>query len=317
MRIVFLGSGEVAVPSLEALHAAGHDIPAVYTQPPRRAGRGGKVRATPVEQAAGRLGLRIAQVENINRDGHPEAIRALGADLVAVIDFGQILGRGVREAAPLGTICMHASLLPELRGAAPINWAILRGMSRTGVTTFQVVRQIDAGVIYLQEALDIGAEETADELRDRLAGLGAQVMFRTVSGLAAGTLAGREQDHAAATMAPKLEKADGRLDFSDSALAIANRIRGTWSWPGAHADFIHAGARPVRVILARARALMAGEVTPAPAGTLADDLRMNTHDGWVELLELKVAGKRLMGWRDFVNGYRAAPGDRFVRPAEE
>lgn len=314
MRLVFCGSGEVAAPSLAALHAAGHDIAAVYTQPPRKAGRGGKLRRTPIAELAAELGLPAVEAENINRDGHPEAIAGSGAAMVAVVDFGQIISRKVRQATPLGSVCMHVSLLPELRGAAPINWAIIRGLKRTGVTTFQVVREIDAGPIYLQESLDIGPEETAEELRGRLSALGGSLLIRTVEGLAAGAMEAREQDHFLATMAPKLEKTDGRLDFTQGAAAIANRIRGTWPWPGVHADFIHAGGKPVRVILARARAHPGSSVTEP--GTLSTQLHINTHDGAIEVLELQVAGKRLMGWRDFVNGYRAAAGDRFVPAAD-
>jgi methionyl-tRNA formyltransferase len=236
--------------------------------------------------------------------------------MLAVVDFGQIISRQVRQTTPLGAVCMHVSLLPELRGAAPVNWAIIRGLARTGVTTFRVVREIDAGPIFLQEALEIGPEETAEELRGRLAVLGGALLVRTTEGLAAaGTLEAYEQDHAAATMAPKLEKADGRLDFAQSAATLANRIRGTWPWPGAHADFIHAGgSKSVRVILARARAHAGGG--GATPGTLGPDLRINTADGAIELLELQVAGKRLMTWRDFVNGYRAAAGDRFATVQE-
>ncbi len=316
MRIVFCGSSAVALPTLEALGEAGHEIAMVVTQPPRRAGRGGKVTATAVAVRAGAAGLNVIETADINTAEMVAAIGRTGAELIVVVDFGQMIRQAARDAVGRGAINMHASLLPALRGAAPINWAILRGLSRTGVTTFSLVDKMDAGAILLQEALDIDPEETAEDLRRHLAALGAEVVLRTVAGLAEGTLTPREQDEAAATLAPRLKKADGAVDFADAASAVVNRIRGTWPWPGGHADFIHADGRPVRVLFARARALPGGEPAGAP-GTIAADLTVNALDGRVEVVELKVAGKRLMGWRDFVNGYRVAAGDQFVRPGGE
>lgn len=316
MRIVFCGSGEVAVPTMEALCLAGHEIRAVYTQPPRQAGRGGKLTSTPVDQRASVMGLLVVQALNINAPEHLEVMRQADPQLIVVVDFGQKVGQAVRDIAPLGAFNMHASLLPGLRGAAPINWAIIRGLPATGVTTFALVDKMDAGPVYLQESLAIDPLETAEELRHRLARLGAEVVLKTVAGLEAGTLAAKEQDHSQATIAPKLKKDDGILNFAEAGQALANRIRGTWPWPGAHADFVHEGRPPVRVIFARARALPMAGPNPAEPGTLADDLAVNVSDGRLEVLELKVAGKRLMHWKDFVNGYRLAKGDRFVTCTE-
>ncbi|MFW6153896.1 MAG: methionyl-tRNA formyltransferase [Planctomycetota bacterium] len=311
MRIVFCGSGRVATSTLAALGASEHDLAMVLTQPPRRAGRGGRVTPTPVAQDAEALGLEAVPCPNINDPAMVERIAAARPAVIVVVDFGQKIGREVRDLAPHGAINMHTSLLPALRGAAPVNWAIIRGLRHTGVTTFRLVDRMDAGPILLQDAVEIGPEETAEALRDRLAALGAEVVVRTLEGLDAGTLCDEPQNEAAATMAPKLTKADGRIDFGDSALAIVNRIRGTWPWPGAHASFVHGGRRPVRVIFAEAAAILTAEPHRAEPGTVGEDGTVQTPDGAVEIRRLKVAGKRLMGWSDFVNGYRVAPGDRF------
>ena len=200
MRIVFCGSSAVALPTLEALGEAGHEIAMVVTQPPRRAGRGGKVTATAVAVRAGAAGLNVIETADINTAEMVAAIGRTGAELIVVVDFGQMIRQAARDAVGRGAINMHASLLPALRGAAPINWAILRGLSRTGVTTFSLVDKMDAGAILLQEALDIDPEETAEDLRRHLAALGAEVVLRTVAGLAEGTLTPREQDEAAACL---------------------------------------------------------------------------------------------------------------------
>ncbi len=311
MRIVFCGSGQVATETLAALHGSGHELTGVLTQPPRRAGRGGAVTPTPVAHAAEALHLAAVPCPDINDPAVVERIGAARPEVIVVVDFGQKIGREVRDLAPHGAINLHASLLPALRGAAPINWAIIRGLTRTGVTTFRLVDRMDAGPILLQEAVEIGPEETAESLRDRLAALGADVVLRTLDGLDGGTLCDEPQDEALATTAPKLTKADGRIDFADSALAIVNRIRGTWPWPGAYAAFVHDRRRPVRVIFAEAAAMLTAEPHRAQPGTVGDDGAVQTPDGAVAIRRLKVAGKRLMDWGDFVNGYRVAPGDRF------
>lgn len=311
MRIVFCGSGDVAVPSLRALAVGGYSIPAVVTQPPRPAGRGGKLAPTPVDLAARELGLPVLQIENINAPEAVAALKELRPDLLVVVDFGQKVGLGVRELAPLGAFNMHASLLPELRGAAPINRAILAGLATTGVTTFFLVDKMDAGAILLQRPVEILPDETAEELRARLAEQGASLVVETVEALKNKAVQPVEQDHAKATAAAKLSKEDGRLDFSQPADQLARQICGTWPWPGAVADFHHADRPSVRVIFARARAAEAYDSSAGEPGTVRPDLSVACGRGRLEILELKVAGKRLMGWKDFVNGYRVAPGDRF------
>lgn len=313
MRIVFCGSGDVATPTLEALGGAGHEILAVLTRPPHRAGRGGKLRATPIEQRCQALGLPLVRCDDINSPRRQAELRALGPELIVVVDFGHKIGRAVWEVPRYQAINMHASLLPALRGAAPVNWAIIAGLQRTGVTTFQLADLMDAGSVLLSESLQIDPEETAEELRPRLAQLGGQVVLRTVAGLEAGSLQPRPQNEEEVTFAPKLTKADGAIDFADGATAVVNRIRGTWPWPGGHADFVRPDGERVRVILVRARIAdedRGGSVEP---GIVTEALHVSAGDRCVQVLQLKVAGKRLMTWKDFVNGYHIRGGERFAR----
>jgi methionyl-tRNA formyltransferase len=312
MRVLFCGSGGFAVPALRAVVSAGHDVAAVFTQPARAAGRGGRLRSTPVAQAARDLALAVHECPNINAEETLRAMRPARGDVVAVADFGQKVGPQVRELTPHGAFNLHASLLPELRGAAPINWAIIRGCQRTGVTTYSLVDAMDAGPIYLTAETDVAPEETAGELEQRLAGIGASLVCDTLEGLAQGRLEPREQDHSRATTAPRLKKSDGRIDWSADAQAIRCLVHGTFPWPGGQALFLSSSRGQVPVILARVRA--EGGPAAAEPGALDADLCVRAGNGRLRILELKPAGKRLMAWRDFVNGYRVVPGDRFTAP---
>ncbi len=316
MRIIFCGSGKVAVPTLEALRQGGYEIAMVVTQPSRPVGRGGKLTPTPVASQAGAMGLNVVETVNINSPEMVVAINDIGCELIVVVDFGQMVGKTVRELALLGAINLHGSLLPVLRGAAPIHWAIINGLKQTGVTTFLLVDKMDAGPILLQKTLDIDSLDTAEDLCVRIADLGASVVMQTVEGLVDGTLTPYEQDHEAATLAPRLTKADGIIDFATSASSVVNRIRGTWPWPGGHANFVGTDGRVVRVIFTRARVVLppfgGGNSTGSP-GTIAKDLTVNASTGRIGIIKLKVAGKQQMGWLDFINGYRVVPGNRFTK----
>jgi methionyl-tRNA formyltransferase len=309
MRVVFCGSGRFAVATLQMLHRSDHVLAGAYTQPPRRAGRGSRTRPTPVAVEAGELGIEAVPCEDINALDVAAAVRAARPDVFVVADFGQMVGRPVRQAAALDAVNLHGSLLPALRGAAPINWAILGGLHTTGVTVISLVDRLDAGDIYAQAETPIRPETRADELRDELAALGAALMADTLGALERGTARRRPQNDEHATKAPALRKADGRIDWSADAVSIRNRIHGTWPWPGGQAVFRRADGRQVPVILARA----AAEPGDAPPGELDGDLCTGTGDGRLRLLEIKPAGKRLMAWKDFVNGYRVRKGDRFLQ----
>ncbi len=309
MRVILCGSGDFGIPTLRAL-AARHDVAGVMTQPPRRAGRGGKLRATPVAAAAEELHLPVSAVEDINDPDQVAAMGRLAPEAIVVIDFGQKVLAAARETAALEAINLHGSLLPALRGAAPVNWAIIRGHGATGVTTFRLVDRMDAGPVFVQRRTDIGPDETAEELRRRLADLGVEAVLETLERLAAGEQ-GRPQDESAVTAAPRLTKGDGRIDFADDAVSIRNRIHGTWPWPTAQARYVAADGKAAGVQIARAAALDT-DCGDAQPGDILDDLTVATGAARLEIRQIKPAGKRLMDWRDFANGYRAGPGARFT-----
>jgi methionyl-tRNA formyltransferase len=273
MRVVFCGSGNFAAPSFRAIVDGAHELVGVLTQPPRPAGRGAKLRATPIAGAAAELSIDATECRNINSDE-------------------------------------HGSLLPALRGAAPVNWAIIRGHSVTGVTTFSLVDELDAGAVIAQEQTDIHPGETAEELKARLADMGSGLMSRTLDLLAAGRAERTEQDHSLATLAPMMKKSDGVIDWSADAESVNHLVHGAWPWPGGQAVFKRSDGKEYAVVIARAE-VAPGPVTGAP-GTVDDELCVAAGQGRVRILELKPAGKRLMAFRDFANGYRVARGDSFL-----
>jgi len=313
MRIIFMGSGDVAVPVLRALLAARHDVVGVFTQPPRPAGRKGRPRPTPIALTADSLGVSVIQCPDVNADAAVGQAAALTADVICVVEFGQFIRRPMRAVARLEAFNMHASLLPALRGAAPVNWAIINGMTVTGVTTFRLVDEMDAGPVYLTRETPIAPDERADELKARLAALGAQGVLETLNMIAAGAEPA-EQDHSRATFAPKLTKADGVIDFSADAVTIRNRIHGAWPWPGGQAVLHRAGRKDCPVTIAAAEVLES-DAPPGHPGELDDALNVRTGQGALRIRQIKPTGKRLMDWADFVNGYRVAPGDQFARKA--
>jgi methionyl-tRNA formyltransferase len=310
MRVLLCGSGSLAVPTLGRLPAAGHDVVGVVTQPPRPAGRGGTLRETPVAQAARAAGLEVIEAPKINAPDAVQWIADRRPDVICVADFGQMVRAAVRAAARLDAINLHASMLPEFRGAAPINWAIIRGCRTTGLSTFSLVDKLDAGGLYVQEEMEIRPDETADELRARCADLGAFVVGRTLEMIGAGAKP-RPQDEARVTLAPQLQKSDGAIDWTADATTIRNLIHGTWPWPGGQTVYCRQGGFEVHVIVARA-SVAGGE--RGPAGLLDSSLTVGTGQGRLRIHEIKPAGGRLMSWRDFVNGYRVTPGDRLVAP---
>ncbi len=252
MRIVFLGSGAFAIPCFEELLDAGHDVAALVTQPDRRKGRGKALAPPPLKPVAEGRKVAVVQPRRVRDPDAQEALRRLAPELQVVVAFGQILPRSVIDIAPLGTVNVHASLLPKLRGAAPIQWAVANGERETGVSTMLIDEGLDTGPVLLQRSTPIGPDETSADLEPRLARLGADVLIETVRGLAEGTLAASSQDHDRATLAPLLKKEDGRLDWSLTAHELHCRIRGFDPWPGTFSSldgrtFKILGAQPVAV----------------------------------------------------------------------
>lgn len=315
MRLVFLASGEFAVPTLRHLARSEHEITLVVTQPAKESGRGRRVTPTPTAVAAKELGLPVLEVADINA---PEVVAKLWAcesRVGLVIAFGQKLGDGVMRAFPCGCVNLHASLLPKLRGAAPIQWAIAQGETQTGVTVFRIVQRMDAGPILTVRATPIGDDENAGQLHDRLAELGVEAVVETLGILQDDNPPGTPQNESGVTIARKLVKADGIVHFDRPPSAIVRHVRAMTPWPGASSRFEAPDGRWENVNLLRVRALdtPAGKSPTAP-GVLDEQLLVASLDGRIEILELKPSSGRAMNWADYRNGRRVAPGDRFTLP---
>jgi methionyl-tRNA formyltransferase len=299
--IIFLGTPEFAVPTLDAIISAGYAVSLVVTQPDRPKGRKQELIPSPVKAAAMRHGIPVYQPERI-RNGESQAfLKEQSPDVMVVVGYGQIIPQHIIDLAPLGIVNVHASLLPELRGAAPIQWSIARGFKRTGVTTMLINAGLDTGDILLQWETPIGPEETAPELSARLAEAGADLLVRALADLCAEVTQPRPQDNTQATYAPILKKEDGRIDWSNPAQKIHDLIRGFQPWPGAHTSF-----RGQSLHLWRSR-LVPQKTIDLPPGAL-----IQTHgvfavagDGAVlELLEVQLEGRKKMPAEVFANGHR-------------
>lgn len=311
MRIVFLGSGAFAVPSLEALLDAGHDVAALVTQPDREKGRGRAVTATPTKMVAERRGVRVLQPRRIKEPQALDELRALQPDVQVVVAYGQILPRAVIDNAPLGTVNVHSSLLPRYRGAAPIHWAVVNGETETGVTTMLIDEGLDTGPTLLARPLAIGLEETAPELEARLAPLGATLLLETLDALAAGKLVPQPQDHARATLAPILRKEDGRIEWARPAEDIARRVRGLQPWPGTVTTW--AGGE-LKVLRARAETGGPGDALPGTVVAVERDALVVAAGGGtrLRLLEVQPESRRAMPAAAFAAGARLHAGARLV-----
>jgi methionyl-tRNA formyltransferase len=302
VNVVFLGTPEFAVPTLEKIIAASHHVQEVITQPDRPKGRKHELALSPVKLAALRHGLPVYQPERIRRPEAVEHLKALAPDVMVIVGYGQIIPQSIIDIAPLGIMNVHASLLPELRGAAPIQWSIARGYQRTGVTTMRIDAGLDTGDILDKWETGIGPEETAPELSVRLAEAGATILLQTLSNLVKGKAKPVPQDSARATFAPILKKEDGRIDWNLPAQQIHNLIRGFQPWPGAHSVFrgqsFHiwrAGLSPKRFALAPGALIQ-----EAMAGLFA----VCGEGAALELLEVQLEGRKRMRAEVFANGHR-------------
>lgn len=296
MRIVFFGTPEVAVPALDALIASPHQVVATVTQPDRARGRGRGVSASAVKRRAGDAGIAVCQPTSPKQDGFCEQLRSLQPDALAVVAYGHILPRAVLEVAP--AVNAHFSLLPAYRGAAPVQRALMDGATRTGVTVFLLEPSVDSGPILRREETEIGAEEDAGSLLERLAPIGARLLVEAIDALAAGET-GIPQDAGEASRAPKITPDEQRIDWSLPAETIAARIRGLSPRPGAYTSF--RGKR----LLVRRTAVVDGHGTP---GTMLGGAVVATGERALELLEVQPEGKRVMSGDDFVRGYRPEQG---------
>jgi methionyl-tRNA formyltransferase len=314
MNIVYLGSGWFGIESLNALGHSDHELRLIVTQLPSPAGRGRKPNPTPVAHWARAHEVLFIETDNVNAPEIVERIAGHRPDLIVVIAFGQKVGNELIDLPPKGAINVHSSLLPKYRGAAPINWAIINGETETGISIISLVEKMDAGPILAQTRTDIGPREAAGQLHDRLAKMAAPLLLETIDRIADGTVLYTEQDHSKATLAPKLKKSDGILDFSEPAEVLARKVRGFWPWPGASANYISMKTdKSVRVTFSDVEVVENTNPANLPVGTLDENLDVVCGEDALKIIELKPAGSALMDFKDFTNGRQTQPGDVFVR----
>ena len=313
MNIIYLGSGEFGIDCLNALAESKHNLQFIITQPPHPAGRGRKPKPTPVAQWAGKNSINFIETDNANTPENIEKISGFKPDVIVVAAFGQKIGNELINLPPKGAINVHASLLPKYRGAAPINWAIINGETETGISIITLAEKMDAGQILAQEKTQIQPNETAGELHDRLAKIAAPLLIKTLDQIADGTANYTEQDHSKATLAPKLKKSDGFLDFSESANVLAGKIRGFWPWPGASATYVSKEtAKHIRTTIAMAEVVESRNPEELQHGTLDENLNIVCGQNCLKVVRIKPNGSRLMDFADFVNGQHTRPGDTFT-----
>jgi methionyl-tRNA formyltransferase len=311
LRIVFFGTPDFAVPTLQALHESRHPVVGVVTQPDRARGRGQHSRPGPVKQLAAQSGFTILQPERLRDAGFLEALRALEADLGVVAAYGRILTDAVLAIPRLGLINVHASLLPRYRGAAPIHRAVMAGETLTGATIMRVVTALDAGPMIASATCPIGETDTSAEVERDVARIGARLLVESVDAMAEGRASETPQNEAEATYAAKIQKSDGIIDWSRPAFEIHNQIRGLHPWPHAHSELLGE-----RIILLRSELDREPWDTCAVPGTVldahSDRFRVQTGEGVLRLLMLQREGRRPLTAREFLAGNRIEPGARFL-----
>jgi len=313
MNVVYLGSGEFGLECLNALAQSSHSLDFIVTQPPRQAGRGRKSRPTPVANWAKTHSVPFIETDNVNTAETIERIATLQPDLIVVIAFGQKIGNELINLPPKAAINVHASLLPKYRGAAPINWAIINGETETGISIITLAEKMDAGDILGQATTKIKPDETAGQLHDRLAKLAAPLLLETIDKIAEGSVIYTTQDHSKATLAPKLKKSDGALDFAESAEILQRKIRSFWPWPGASVIYVSKKtAKSLRVTIAEACVVETSNAGRLQPGTLDENLNVICGENALKIAKIKPDGSRLMDFADFVNGRQTHPGDRLV-----
>jgi methionyl-tRNA formyltransferase len=315
LRMVFCGTPQFAVPSLKKILAEpDFEIVGVFTQPDRPRGRGNEVSFSPVKEVADAAGIPIYQPEKIRAPEIELKLRELAPAVIIIIAYGQIIPGRLLPIPHLGWINLHASLLPKYRGAAPIAWAVANGETLSGNTTMRIDAGMDTGEMLLQEELQIGADETAPELAERLSEAGARLMVETLRGLQSGKLTSRQQVHAAASYAPMLKREDGRIDWTRPAREIYNRMRGFVPWPGAYTQFrgqtCHLLGLPLHGTDEPEVRKAAGE---RPGSLMLQPGKLLVVCGAATVMELshvKVEGRKQVSAAEFANGARLQPGER-------
>lgn len=307
MRLVFMGTPHFAVPALRALEASGHHILGVVTQIDRPAGRGRGISPPPVKLAALEMGIDVYQPLRVRDPGFIDALKRLGPDAIVVVAYGQILPAELLALPKFGCINIHASLLPLYRGAAPINWAIIRGEKETGITIMQMDEGMDTGAILMQESMAIDPSDTAGSLSEKLSTLGARLITEALPMIEAGILRPIPQDHSKSTLAPILRKEDGLIDWQHTAMDIHNRVRGLSPWPGA---YTYLEGRMLKIIETEP---LKGDGEPGIILPTETGLIVGTGGGLIKILRLQPEAKRVMTAGEFLRGYRETAGKRFSR----
>ena len=320
MRVVFCGTPLFAVPAFKHLLAqTDFQIIAVITQPDRPRGRGQEISFSPIKEAALAADVPVHQPVKVRVPEVQTLLQSLAPDAIVIIAYGQIIPAGLLPIPKLGWINLHASLLPKYRGAAPINWAIANGETKTGVTTMRIDAGMDTGEILLQKEMEIGATETAPELAVRMSELGAPLMAQTLRGLAAGSIAPHPQNHDLASLAPILKKGNGRIDWSRSATEIFHRIRGFAPWPGAYTAFrgqtCHIWGEPASKELAGDTRELDKNLIPGTVRAKGNELLVSCGGATsLRVRSVKLEGRKQVSAAEFLHGARLLPGERFGQP---
>ena len=313
MRIIFFGSSSFGIPCLNALREhADIDLAGVFTQPARKAGRGRKTIPTPAAVWAGENDVPFVETENINSPEMLEKVASYQADMIVVIAFGQFIGSKVINMHKHRAINVHGSLLPKYRGAGPINWPIINGDSETGITIITVEKKMDTGDMLGKASIAIENDDTAASMHDKLAAISPPVLIEAILKINAGEAEYIAQDESEATEARKLQKADGYINWADTAESIHNLLRGVWPWPGGQADFVSAATgKSCRVTIAMAEVVKPAKQLPK-CGVVDEELNVICGEGALKILRIKPAGGKLMDFQAFVNGRQVRAGDMFV-----
>ena len=311
MRVIFMGTPDFSVGTLEALVAAGHDVCLAVTQPDKPKGRGGRMQYTPVKEKALAYGIPVYQPRRVRDPECVEELRKYHADVIVVIAFGQILPKSILELTPYGCINVHASLLPKYRGAAPIQWAIIEGESVTGVTTMQMDEGLDTGDMIMKTEIPIAADETGETLHDKLAAAGAELCVKTLKALEEGTAVHEKQGESPTAYAKMLTKELGDIDWAEPAVKIERLVRGLNSWPSAYTRW---NGKVMKIWRAAAEAAETADVQPGTVVSVEkESFAVQTGDGVLRVLEVQMPGKKRMDAGAFLRGNTMEPGELLTR----
>ncbi|MFA5525152.1 MAG: methionyl-tRNA formyltransferase [Tissierellales bacterium] len=299
MKVIFMGTPDFSVPTLEAIYNSGHSISLVISQADKAKGRGKKVLYTPVKEKAIQLGLNVYQPDNINSIESINIIKNENPDIIVVVAYGQILKEEILSIPSFGCINVHASILPRYRGAAPINWVIINGENTTGVTTMVMEKGLDSGDMILKKEIEIFDFETAGELHDRLMKLGAELLIETINDLQTGTISRIPQNHQEATYAPMMSKELGKINWSESAINIQNLVRGTQPWPGAYTIYKDTNMKIIEVDIVD----KCINEEPGKVVKVGDEgIYVRALDNCVVIKQVQFPGKKSMSVSDFLRG---------------